>query len=201
MLSNLNDYRYFYQLHRFRSKTMQIKLTIRLIIRLTLNQSQLFCDCLLNMCTRWMFLKTMSLDKFRHSQLFHKSIKMSQVATLIWCLSHKLSNFSSIFIQCLYLRSYQIAMCQTLQTIHKGKKITTIKRTESFYHQNHIVSLMLIVLGDLFRLRVRESIVCFDSKWLDGLDEKRIAHELCAHHILRWSMWTYWNIYIYLFYL
>lgn len=75
MLSNLNVYRSFYQLHQCRSKANQIKLTIHLIIRLTLNQSQLFCDCLLNMCTRWIFLKTMSHDKFHHSQLFHESKK------------------------------------------------------------------------------------------------------------------------------
>lgn len=77
MLSNLNVYRSFYQLHQCRTKANQIKLTIHLIIRLTLNQSQLFCDCLLNMCTRWIFLKTMSHDKFHHSQLFHESKKKS----------------------------------------------------------------------------------------------------------------------------
>lgn len=202
MLSNLNVYRSFYQLHQCRSKANQIKLTIHLIIRLTLNQSQLFCDCLLNMCTHWIFLKTMSLDKFHHSQLFHESKKnLSNRNVDLIFITQIVQFFVDFYPMFIFTLLSNCNVPNFSNDSQSEKKITTIKRTESFYHQEHIVSLILIVLGDLFRLRVRESIVCFDSKWLDGLDEKRIAHELCVHHILRWSMWTYWNIYIYLFYL
>lgn len=201
MLSNLNVYRSFYQLHQCRSKANQIKLTIHLIIRLTLNQSQLFCDCLLNMCTRWIFLKTMSHDKFHHSQLFHESKKNLLIRNVdlmfITQIVYFFVDFHPVFIFAL------LSNCNVphFSNDPQGKKrITTINRTESFYHQKHIVSLMLIVLGDLFRLRSKRVDRLFWFEMIRRL--RRKAHStraMCTPH----SPLKYVNVlkYIYLFYL
>lgn len=88
------------------------------------------------------------------------------------------------FLSSVYICALIKLQCTTLfERSTRKNKITTIKRTESFYHQKHIVSLMLIVLGDLFRLRSKRVDRLFWFEMIRRL--RRKAHStraMCTPH-------------------